>query len=293
MGLTDKQVEAICEWADGLREAGLRWDEIEGRLEGQVPEDVLEGLESLHRAWSRKRLAERLTREEREEELDGDRVAAEGGSSAGVPMAESSGAAVIQFLAECLIGRKPRKNDVRWSKQTAVALPPGHDVERRVGPGEAAGVRWWCCAVLLVEAGEVRKVWAEARVRQISRAGNKWGARQGFRGAFLRLEFLRLDGERLNEREIVHRLAALFHAYLGTSGTGIRNNVHLAELTETTRQNISQMKQRVAAKHFARVPGSRAGFEGMQSSRRIREKVQKGKGPDNSNRPRGHNQNNA
>ena len=49
--------------------------------------------------------------------------------------------------------------------------------------------------------------------------------------------------------------------------------MHLAELTETTRQNISQMKQRVAAKHFKAAPGSLAGFEGMKSSRRIREKV--------------------
>jgi hypothetical protein len=273
MGLTAIQLDAICEWADGLREAGLRWDEIEGRLEGQVPEEVLEGLEAMHRAWSRKRLAERLTKEEREEELDGDKVAAESGGGDVVPRAGSDGAAVIEFLAERLIGRLPRKEDVLWSKQTAVAVPEGHSVERRRGPGEACGVQWWSCAVLLVHEGKAVRVWPEARVRQICEAGNVWATRQRFRGTVMRLEFLRLDEERLNVREIAHRVAALLHAYLGASGTGIASNVHLAELTGTSRQNISQMKQRVAAKHFEKAKDSQAGFEGMKSARRIREKV--------------------
>jgi hypothetical protein len=273
MGLTAIQLDAICEWADGLREAGLRWDEIEGRLEGQVPEEVLEGLEASHRAWSRRRLADRLTREEREEELDGDKVAAESGTADVVPRAESGGAAVIEFLAERLIGRRPRKEDVLWGKQTAVALPEGHVVERRRGPGEACGVRWWSCAVLLVKDAQVVRVWPEARVRQICEAESKWAKRRQWKSDLLKLEFLRLDEERLNVREIAHRVAALLHAYLGASGTGIASNVHLAELTETTRQNISQMKQRVAAKHFQTAKDSLAGFEGMKSSRRIREKV--------------------
>lgn len=273
MGLTAIQMDAICEWADGLREAGLRWDEIEGRLEGQVPEEVLEGLEAAHRTWSKRRLAERLTREEREEELDGDKVAAEGGSGDVVPRAESGGAAVIEFLAERLIGRRPRKEDVLWGKHTAVALPVGHVVESRRGPGEACGVRWWSCAVLLLKDEQVVRVWPEARVRQVCKAGSKWGTSNGFRSAVVRLDFLRLDEERLNVREIAHRVAALLHAYLGAGGTGIASNVHLAELTETTRQNISQMKQRVAAKHFQTAKDSLAGFEGMKSSRRIREKV--------------------
>jgi hypothetical protein len=273
MGLTSIQLDAICEWADGLREVGLRWDEIEGRLEGQVPEEVLEGLEAMHRAWSRKRLAERLTREEREEELDGDRVAAEAGGGDVVPRAGSDGAAVIEFLAERLIGRRPRKEDVLWSKQTAVALPEGHTVERRRGPGEACGVRWWSCAVLLLHEGKVVRAWPEARVRQICEVGTVWAKRRKWRSGVLKLEFLRLDEERLNVREIAHRVAALLHAYLGASGTGIASNVHLAELTGTTRQNVSQMKQRVAAKHFEKAKDSQAGFEGMKSARRIREKV--------------------
>ena len=273
MGRTAIQLDAICEWADGLREAGLRWDEIESRLEGQVPEEVLEGLEAAHRSWSKRRLADRLTREEREEELDGDKVAAESGAADVVPRAESGGAAVIEFLAERLIGRRPRKEDVLWGKMTAVALPEGHVVERRRGPGEACGVRWWSCAVVLMKDEQVVRVWAEARVRMICQAGSTLARHYGFSGAAMRLEFLRLDEERLNVREIAHRVAALLHAYLGASGTGISSNVHLAELTETTRQNISQMKQRVAAKHFKAAPGSLAGFEGMKSSRRIREKV--------------------
>jgi hypothetical protein len=273
MGLNAIQLDAICEWADGLREAGLRWDEIEGRLEGQVPEDVLEGLESAHRAWSRKRLAERLTKEEREEELDGDKVAAESGGGDVVPRAGSDGAAVIEFLAERLIGRLPRKDDVLWGRQTAVAVPEGHTVERRRGPGEAAGVRWWSGAVLLMQGEKVVKVWPEARVRMICQAGGTLAKHYGFSGAAMRLEFLRLDEERLNVREIAHRVAALLHAYLGSSGTGIASNVHLAELTGTSRQNISQMKQRVAAKHFKASQDSQAGFEGMKSARRIREKV--------------------
>jgi hypothetical protein len=273
MGLNAIQLDAICEWADGLREAGLRWDEIEGRLEGQVPEEVLEGLEAAHRAWSRKRLAERLTREEREEELDGDKVAAESGGGDVVPRAGSDGAAVIEFLAERLIGRLPRKGDVLWAKQTAVALPEGHSVERRRGPGEACGVRWWSCAVLLVHEEKVVRVWPEARVRRILQAGSNQARHYGVSGSAMRLEFLRLDEERLNVREVAHRVAALLHAYLGASGTGISSNVHLAALTGTSRQNISQMKQRVAAKHFEKAKDSQAGFEGMKSARRIREKV--------------------
>lgn len=273
MGLNAIQMDAICEWADGLREAGLRWDEIEGRLEGQVPEEVLEGLESAHRAWSRRRLAERLTREEREEWLDGDKVAAESGTADVVPRAESGGAAVIEFLAERLIGRRPRKEDVLWGKKTTVALPEGCRVDNRRGPGEAGGVRWWSCAVLMMQGEKVVRVWPEARVRQRFEPGSNWAKKKKFRSPVIHLQFLRLDEERLNVREIAHRVAALLHAYLGASGTGISSNVHLAELTETTRQNISQMKQRVAAKHFKAAPGSLAGFEGMKSSRRIREKV--------------------
>jgi len=273
MGLNAIQLDAICEWADGLREAGLRWDEIEGRLEGQVPEEVLEGLESAHRAWSRKRLAERLTREEREEELDGDKVAAESGGGDVVPRAGSDGAAVIEFLAERLIGRRPRKGDVLWGRKTAVAVPEGHRIERRAGSGEACGVGWWSCAVLLIQGEKIVKVWPEARVRQWLEPGSNWAKKRKFRRPVIHLQFIKLDEERLNVREIAHRVAALLHAYLGASGTGIASNVHLAELTETTRQNISQMKQRVAAKHFKAAQDSQAGFEGMKSARRIREKV--------------------
>jgi len=271
--MTAEQIEAIMEWVDGERAAGRRWDEIEERIEGQIPEDLLEKLEGMHRTWARRRLNERLAREEREEELDGDRVAADAGIPSVALRAESSGAEVIEFLAHRLIGRLPRPGDVRWGRRTEISVPDGHAYEVRVGPGEAAGVRWWVCAVVLLRDGEPVRAYPEARVRQVLRAGHAWLTKRGMKGEAIRLEFLRLDEERLNAREIAHRVAALLHAYLGGS-TGIRSNVHLAQLTGTTRQNISQMKQRVVAKHYAATEGV-AGFEGMQSARRIRDRVRK------------------
>jgi hypothetical protein len=271
--MTAEQIEAIMEWVDGERAAGRRWDEIEERIEGQIPEELLNQLESMHRRWARGRLNERLAKEEREEELDGDRVAADPGRPSVALRAESSGAGVIEFLAWRLIGRQPRAGDVRWGRTTEIVVPAGHELEIRKGPGEAAGQRWWVCAVLLIADGKAVRVWPEARVRCVLRAGTAWMERKKYRTDRIRLQFLSLDEERLNAREISHRVAALLHAYLGSS-TGIRSNVELARLTGTTRQNISQMKQRVAAKHYE-ATGGLAGFEGMQSARRIRDRVRK------------------
>ena len=265
--MTQEQLDALCEYADGRREAGVRWDVIEEEMDGRVPQRVLDRLPSLHKAWARKRLYEprqRVGGDKRQgqsvAEVTVDWASADA-AALKLDLAAVAGAAevalddravalaVVRYLHEGLLTARTRWKHWRY-------LPVG-DEERLVrcwGPGRAVTVTgqtvtWLTCAVLVECAGAVRAVYAEAKYKLLTA---KMGASLGVRGRYCRIFRRELDAEVLSPKEVSARLAAVLHTFLGGAGSKWRNNAELAKALGVSRQAVQVRKRKLLKKAGAR-----------------------------------------
>lgn len=276
--MTKEQLDAICEYVDGRRAAGDRWDVIEEALAGGVPEETLERLPELHRRWQRAR------RYEAQQAVVGDlrqgnsvgaitvdwaaadeaalKLAVSAGSTADPTLAERAEALrVIEYLRTGLLQE-------RWGWKFLARVPIDDDaqwVDVR-GPGEVwlrdgRHVQWRARGVVVRDAGGAAILaWGEARVRRIIPAGERpKGAFSRDPRRHLQIERMELDAAVVDPREISARLAALIHTFLGSAGSPWRNNAELAGALGVSRQAIQMRRKRLM-----RAAGARAG-EGLRS----------------------------
>jgi hypothetical protein len=146
---------------------------------------------------------------------------------------------------------------VIWKHWTWRMLRSGEKFEQRQGAGEqtigGAAVSWLACAVLVVKRGKVMEVFPEGKVRRYCK--RKCGARSA---QIYRLEIL---GEELNRDELCRRFAAMLRLYKGAA-SGLRSQVHLAQVTGVTKQAVNDMQLRMK-QHYHRKTGGRAQFENV------------------------------
>jgi hypothetical protein len=281
MALSDEQREALCEYVDGRRAAGVRWDEIEEAVAGMMSEEELGQLERWHKEWSRKRLYEARQRVAGDRRAGGESVAEvtvdwASPEAAGLKLDLSAYAAagdvvledravalaVVRYLHEGLLTAR-----VRWRYHARVRLADGEKLVRVKGPGRAvtlAGVErvWLTCAVLRMAGAEVVEVYPETRKKMMS---ERQLAAQGLRGRYVELERRALDGEALSTKEVSARLAAVLHTFLGGAGSKWRNNAELAKALGVSRQAVQVRKRKLLAKAGARTA------EGLRSVRGLGE----------------------
>ncbi len=265
--MNQEQLDALCEYADGRREAGVRWDVIEEEMDGKVPQRVLDRLPSLHKAWARRRLYEQRQR------VAGDRRQGESVAEVTVDWASADAAAlkldlaavagaaevalddravalaVVRYLHAGLLQAK-----TRWRQWKEVRVGAGERLVRCWGPGRAvtvAGVEvsWLTCAVM-VQAGEmIRAVYPEARYQLLTDAMMR---KHRLRGQYCRIFRRELDAEVLSPKEVSARLAAVLHTFLGGAGSKWRNNAELAKALGVSRQAVQVRKRKLLKKAGAR-----------------------------------------
>lgn len=176
----------------------------------------------------------------------------EDGESKAMALAEAAG-----FLLEYL-KRGMLKQKAVWKYLRERLMKEGEKVVEIDGPGaaEKSGTthEWLACAVVITSGEAVVDVFPEARVRGHQK-------RSGGRRAII-LEACEIRGERLNRDELCRRFAAMLRLYQG-GASGIRSQVHLAELSGVTKQAVNDMELRMV-QHYRRSTGGRAQFEGVR-----------------------------
>jgi hypothetical protein len=277
--MTQEQLDALCEYADGRREAGERWDVIAERLAG-IDEAVLEQLEELHRRWKGKQayVERQLASGDSRVGVSvgavvmaecGDVGGAAGDEAADVSLSERAEALrVVSYLKGGLLQAR-----YRWRYHGLHPMDEGEAVEDVRGPGSvelANGdvVTWWVRGVVVrASDGRAVRAWAEARPRKII---PEQSARPGWAAAKLsdprrhiQLERIDLDGEVVDAREISARLAAVLHTFLGTQGSPWRNNAELAEALGVSRQAIQMRRRRLLKAAGARTGDGIRSTEGL------------------------------
>lgn len=272
--MSPEQRDALCEYVDGQREAGRRYDEIAEKLEGKLPEAALERLEEWHRKWKQKEWRAEIKRLKEAVPIGETEIAAVSGDgeewSAGGGRGERD---LIRYLAERLLGHEIVSGSDRicWKPLYMRTLMEGQTCEAIKAPGQAGGCRWMHCAVIFRTGARVDHVEAEARIRRRVIPGSKRALRNGWTREAVQLEKLHLVREKLDHTEISARLAALLQTFLGRK-SGIRSGAHLGRLTDRTRQAVSARKLLIAEDYYE-TTGGKAGFEGVKSAARHRDKV--------------------
>lgn len=267
--MTQEQIEALCEYADGRREAGERWDVIAERLAGSIDETVLEQLEELHRRWKGKQayVERQLVSGDARVgtsvgavvmDVGGDLGGAAGEDAADVSLSERAEALrVVSYLKAGLLQAR-----YKWKFWGRFAVDDGCSIDDVRGPGSVTlpsgeSAQWWTRGVVVRAAdGSVLQAWAEARVR--CRRRNGTGSREQ-----IEIERLDLDGEVVDPREISARLAAVLHTFLGTQGSPWRNNAELAEALGVSRQAIQMRRRRLLKAAGARTGDGIRSTEGL------------------------------
>jgi hypothetical protein len=272
--MTPEQRDSLCEYVDGQREAGRRYDEIAETLEGKLPDADLERLEEWHRQWKRQEWRKELNRLREAVSIE-DTDLPEGDTSGEELSLNESGRErqMVRYLAERLIGREVVKDGakIRWKQIYQRTLLDGQICECVKGPGQAGGVRWMYSAVIFKTGARIDHVEAEARIRHRVWPDSPRSLKNRQKREAVVVEKLHLVREGLDLPEIGARLAALLQTYLGKC-SGIKSGAHLARLTNRTRQAVSARKLLIAEDYYAKT-GGKAGFEGLTSAARHREKV--------------------
>jgi hypothetical protein len=306
--MTADQRDALCEYVDGLREAGRRYDEIAATLEGKLRESELEKLEFWHRRWVHRRWRERIEHQRDHVPIEGmdfpveDPEIGDWESNRG-----AGGTEVVRYLADRLVGHDLRGGKPRWRVEKGLSewsasgaanaarpfltlylhhetskgrqwkplylrsLTEGQTCENVKGAGHASGIRWMHCAVIFRTGPLIDHIEVEARIRRRVYPGTPRAIGLGLLREAVQLEKLNLVREKLDNDEISARLAALMQTYLGKS-SGIKSGAHLARLTNRTRQAVSARKLLIAEDYYE-ATGGKAGFQGLTSAKRHREKV--------------------
>jgi|GEM_PF-5009985 len=272
--MTPDQLDDLCEYIDGRREAGHRYDEIADSLECQLPEEALEQLEIWHLEWKRRQLKNDPRRPL--ETVSGEGAGIAGGRAAVEPWCSSGSyrqREMVQSLAERLIGRDALADGVKieWRPIFQRSLKDGQTCETVQGPGQAHGHKWLHSAVIFRSGERIDHVEAEARIRRRVRPGSNRASAAGLSREAVQLEKLQFVSEKLDIGQVSARLAALLQTYLGRK-SGIKSGAHLARLTNRTRQAVSARKLLIAEDYYKKT-GGKAGFEGLTSAARHREKV--------------------
>jgi hypothetical protein len=281
MALSDDQREALCEYVDGRRAAGARWDEIEDAVAGMMTEEELGQLERWHKDWSRRRLYEARQRVAGDRRAGGESVAEvtvdwaspeaaalkldlSAYAAAGDVVLDDRAVAlaVVRYLHEGLLTAR-----VRWRYHAMVRLAAGERVVRVKGPGRAVTVTglervWLTCAVLRMVGNDVVEAYPESRAW---RQAEKDRAKKGMVGEYCRIDRRELDGEALSPKELSARLAAVLHTFLGGAGSRWRNNAELAKALGVSRQAVQVRKRKLLTKAGARTA------EGLRSVRGLGE----------------------
>ena len=271
--MTPEQKDALCEYVDGLRAAGQRYDEIAETLQGKLPEGELEMLEEWHREWKRREWREALKRLQTSVSIDSTDIA-EARQACGEWSPVDSGGAreLMEYLVDQMIGVDIGDDvGVRWKALYMRSLEAGQTCEMVRGPGQVNGRKWLYSAVIFRTGQRIDHVEAEARIRRRVRPGSSRAGDYRLTREAVQLEKLDLVREKLDRGEISARLAALLQTYLGKA-SGIKSGAHLARLTNRTRQAVSARKLLIAEDYYKRT-GGRAGFEGLTSAGRHRDKV--------------------
>jgi hypothetical protein len=272
--MNPEQRDALCEYVDGQREAGRRYDEIADKLEGKLPEESLEKLEDWHRQWKKKQWRDELERQRTMVPMGETEFAAGETENEEWAVNGSRGEKeMIRYLAQRLIGREivTDGGKIRWKPLYTRSLMEGQSCEWVKGAGQAGGFKWMHSAVVFRTGERIDHVEVEARIRRRVRPGSKRSQLLRLNREAVELEKLDLVREQLDHEEISARLAALLQTFLG-KGSGIRSGAHLARLTNRTRQAVSARKLLIAEDYYAKT-GGKAGFEGVTSAAKHRAKV--------------------
>ena len=270
--MTAEQREALCEYVDRQRAAGRSWEAIAGGLEGQLPEADLNVLELWHRKWKKGEWRKEMRRQAQEVELGETEIAQPEQEPAATVLPDEDREETVRYLAQRLLSADVKTNGkVRWKNLYWRALMEGQTCERRKGPGQAGGVRWLVSAVIFRTGEQIDHVEPEARIRQRCLPESATGRKLRFKREAVRLEKLELAGEKLDLAEIGSKQAALLQTFLGKE-SGIRSGAHLARLTGRTRQAVSARKLLIAENYYEET-GGKAGFEGLHSAQKHRDKV--------------------
>jgi hypothetical protein len=305
--MTAEQRDALCEYVDGLRAAGRRYDEIAETLEGKLAESELDRLEVWHRQWARRQWREKQLAQAHVPIGDVELAAGETETGDWEGAGGRGEAELVRYLAERLVGHDLRGGKPRWRVERGLSewsasgaanavrpfltlhlrheapatrqwkphylrsLREGQTCEYVRGAGKVAGVRWMHCAVIFRTGGLIDHIEVEARIRRRVYPGSPRAVRLGLLREAVQLEKLNLVREKLDHEEISARLAALLQTYLGKE-SGIKSGAHLGRLTNRTRQAVSARKLLIAEDYYE-ATGGRAGFEGLTSAKRHRQKV--------------------
>ena len=309
--MTPEQRDALCEYVDGQREAGRRYDEIAARLEGKLPEADLEKIEVWHRQWKKKEWRNDLKHQKTMVPMGETEFAASEAETEEWSATGSRGEKeMVRYLAERLIGHDTRPSGgtprwrvakgisewsanggaqnatkafltlylhpetpeaERWKPLYMRSLTEGQTCEMVKGPGQAGGCRWVHSAVVFRTGDRIDHVEAEARIRRKVQPDTKRSKEMGLTREAVYVEKLHLVREKLDQAEITARLAALLQTYLGKS-SGIKSGAHLGRLTNRTRQAVSARKLLIAEEYYE-TTGGKAGFEGVNSAAKHRAKV--------------------
>lgn len=266
MKLSAQELDALCEYVDGRREAGAGYDAIADTLQaytvprkaGEAPlltEEDLDNLEPLHRKWKQRQVyleKQRVAGDSRsgtqvpEVKVDW-RLAADGYLNLkAAPPAEptiferADALRAVMYLKRSLLRAK-----TRWVTCKTITLRPGMEWEEHRGPGkivkaDGTEAQWlWGC-VVVKQGGAVKLVMEECRKRALRPVG--W---HGHKHPALELERRELHGERIDVKDISARLATLLHTCLGGDKSPFRNNEHLAQLLGVTREAMRVRKKRI------------------------------------------------
>ncbi len=199
------------------------------------------------------------------------------GSEASEPQAAAGTALeLLRYLGGNLIRGK-----VVWKTAKSYTLRPGECAEYRREPGDG----WLVCAVVILRAGVVVKVFPEMRPKRRRPAG--W---RGTRGETLIMQRLTIDCEELDREKIITRYAAAMQLYCRDSG--LRNAAHVARLTGRTRAAGAAQRANLVRDYYQRTDGE-AGFAGVSSSRRLKERAKSRAGQASQAQPTNRKKDNA
>lgn len=172
------------------------------------------------------------------------------------PPATGSALEMLRYLGGNLVRCK-----VKWKTAKSYTLRPGESAEYRREPGEG----WLACAVVILRGGKVVRVFPEMRPK--CRRPEGW---MGTRGETLIMQQLTIDCEELDREKIITRYAAAMQLYCRDSG--LRNAAHVARLTGRTRAAAAAQRANLVRDYYQRTDGE-AGFAGVSSSRRLKERA--------------------
>ncbi len=271
----DERRDALCEYVDGLREAGRSYDEIAETLAGVLTERDLARLEVWHRQWKRAQWRAEAKRQRLMVALDDSHAAITDMRESGAtePVVERGEKELVRYLAERLVGHEiPPRGQRRWMPLCTRVLTDGQTCEAVKGPGQAGGCRWMHSAVIFRTGTHIDHVEPEARIRERIKPESRQAAKNRWKRPMVRLEKLQLV-ERLNHKEMNAKLAALVQTFLGKA-SGIRSGAHLGRLTDRTRAAVSARKLHIVEEYYE-ATGGKAGFEGVKSAARHRGKAEK------------------